>query len=360
MNQPDETATPPNTSKEPLPGLGAAMQAQEEWEWLESLRRAGGNAELGAQIEQEFRLVKDYWLQTVQPRIARRRLRDIELFVADSAYLLLIGTQRKAEEWNRKQKDRLSRLDVDLSGEKFRRPEILFADEKLKPEILAEIAAPLMNRSEVKTSPAEAVRGAHELLMAAERYIETLPELKRGIEAIKRDMDLAFSKVTFAEILQSNEEESGQLKFLPTTQKGRNAGRLSLAALKTAVKNHLEKEGKKRPQLTEEQYNRQTEQNAKLQQGGRSYSTGKRTTYQEWLQKWRAEPDEEIRCCFQNNQIMLQTLCAMRWERFKKHRLDQQRRTQKRETALLEKRKLKVNLPQSAASSPTSARKRRK
>jgi hypothetical protein len=114
-------------------------------------------------IEQELRLAKEYWLRTVQPHIEGRRLRDVELFVAKDAHLRLRGSQRKAEDWNRTQEGRLSPLDVDLPGEKFREPEVLFADENLKPEILAEIAAPLINKSEAKVSPTEAVRNAHEL-----------------------------------------------------------------------------------------------------------------------------------------------------------------------------------------------------
>lgn len=368
MNHTDETAPQSNISKESGRlglGLSVAMQAQEEQKWLELIRRAGGNTELGVQIEHEFRLAKEYWLRTVQPHIAGRRLRDIERFVAEAAYRLLLEAQRKAEQWNQKQQNRLSRLDVNLSGEKFRRPEILRADEKLTPEVLAQIAAPLMNKSEVKMSPAEAVRSAHEILMAAERYIGTLPELKRGIEALTSDTDSAFSMVTFDEILRSNEKESGQLPLLPTAQQKRNEGKLSVTALKNAVKDYFEKEGKNRPQLTEEQYNRETEQNAKLHQVSRysKIAIRKRASYQEWLQKWRAEPDEEINHCMRNNQIMLQTLCTMRWERFKKHWQDQQSRTQKRKpskSTLPKGEKSKTNLPHSAASSPITAGKRKK
>ncbi|MGB7748262.1 MAG: hypothetical protein WBN75_13350 [Verrucomicrobiia bacterium] len=316
-----------------------------------------------AEIERELRLAKEYWLRTVQPYIAGRKLRDIELFVAQDAYLLLMGAQRKAEDWNRIQKGRLSRLDVDLSGEEFRKPEVLFANENLKPEFLAEIAAPLMNKSEAKMTPAEAVRNAHELLMAAERYIGTLPKSLRGIEVLKADMGLAFSKVTFDEILRSNEKDSGQLPFLPTAQQKRNEGKLSLTALKKAVKVFYEKEKKNRPQLTEEQYNRETEQNAKLLQEGNIYVTGKRKSYQECYQKWQSQPDEEISYCMQKKQIELQILCLMRWERFKKLWQDQQSRTQKRkpsESQRPKKRKSKANLPHSAASSPITAGKRQK
>ncbi len=174
-----------------------------------------GITEKRAAIEQELRLAKEYWLQRVQPHIAGRRLRDVELFVAQDAYLLLRGAQRKADDWNRTQEGQLSPLNVDLSGEKFHEPEVLFADENLKPEILAEIAAPLINKSEARMTPGESVRAAHELLMAAERYIRTLPEKKDEIDSWRSDFDTAFSTITFAEIEASNKNDSGRLPLLP-------------------------------------------------------------------------------------------------------------------------------------------------
>ena len=320
-----------------------------------------GITEKRAAVEQEFRLAKEYWLRTVQPHIAGRRLRDVELFVAQDAYLLLRGAQRKAEDWNRTQEGRLSPLDVDLSGGKFREPEVLFADENLKPEILAGIAAPLMNKSEARMTPGELVRTAHELLMAAERYIGTLPEKKEGPASWKSDFDLAFGHVLFAEILQSNEKTSGQLPLLPPVQQERNAGKLSLAALRRAVKDFLEQRKKNRPQITEEQYTRETEQNAKLAQEGRitMIVTGKPMTFQEW----QSQPDEAIKDCLQNNRILLQDLCTMRWERFKNHWQEQQNRVLAREANKEAKAKTKVpktKLPKSAASSPTTVGKRQK
>lgn len=190
------------------------------------------------------------------------------------------GAQRNAEDWNCTQEGRRSPLDVDLSGEKFREPEVLFADKDLKPQILAEIAAPLMNKNEAKVTPADAVRLAHELLMAAERYIGTLPEKKQGTESLVSDIELAFSPVSFAEIWRSNEKDSGQLPLLPPVQQGRNEGKLSLTALRKAVKDFFEQEKKSRPQITEEQYNHEAEQDARLAQEGR-LPMRKPTTYQE-------------------------------------------------------------------------------
>jgi hypothetical protein len=307
-------------------------------------------------IERELRLAKEYWLQTVQPRIAGRKLRDVELFVAKDAYLHLYGAQRRAEDWNCTQEGRLSPLDVDLSGEKFRKPEVSFADKDLKPQILAEIAAPLMNKSKSKLTPAEAVRLAHELLMAAERYIGTLPEQKEGTESLVSDIELAFSTVTFTEIEASNGKDSGQLPLLPPVQQGRNEGKLSLTALRKAVKDFYEQEKNNRPQITEEQFNHAAEQDARLAQEGRliMIGSGKRTTYQEW----QRQPDEAITDCLQNNRLSWDTLCTMRWERFKRLYDKQQLQASTRKPPKPKKSETKP--PKSAATSPQTAGKREK
>lgn len=304
-------------------------------------------------IERELRLAKEYWLQTVQPRIAGRKLRDVELFVAKDAYLHLYGAQRRAEDWNCTQEGRLSPLDVDLSGEKFRKPEVSFADKDLKPQILAEIAAPLMNKSKSKLTPAEAVRLAHELLMAAERYIGTLPEKKQGTESLVSDIELAFSTVTFTEIEASNGKDSGQLPLLPPVQQGRNEGKLSLTALRKAVKDFFEQEKKSRPQITEEQYNHEAEQDARLAQEGK-LSRVETMSYQEWQRRNQEAVDD----CLQNNRILFQDLCMMRWERFKRLYDKQQLQASTRKPSKPKKSETKP--PKSAATSPQTAGKREK
>ena len=205
------------------------------------------NAEEQAEIESALRLAKEYWLRTVQPYIVGRKLRGVELFIASDAHSILKAAIKRAATWNNfcaiVTKD-LPRspvsLDVNLSAENFREPEELFADKNLKPDLLAKIAAPLMNKSKGKMTPAEAVRNAYELLMAAERYIRTLPQEQQGTESVTGEIDLALSPVTFNEILRSNEKDSGQLPFLPPVQKGRNEGRLTLEALKIAVTRFLQ------------------------------------------------------------------------------------------------------------------------
>lgn len=285
-------------------------------------------------IEWELRLAKEYWLRTVQPHIAGRKLRGVELFVANHAHSNLQVAKKNADDWNRSYPftmvGALVLVDVDLSAENFREPEELFADENLKPEMLAEIAASLMNKNKVEITPAEAIRTAHELLMAAERYIGALPKQKQGTESLATEIGFTFSPVTFAEILRSNEKDSGQTPLLPPVQQGRNEGRLTLTALKAAV-----------TRFWQEHPNREEEYDC---------------------EQWQDEVDifapEQAP---EGGQISLQDLCTLRWERFKNYWQHQQSRAQKRkppQSKRPKKSETKANLPQSAASSPTTAGKR--
>lgn len=304
-----------------------------------------------AAVEQELRLAKEYWLRTIQPRIAGRKLRDVELFVAQDAHRRLQAAQRKAEVWNRSEEGQLSPLEIELSGEKFHEPEVLFADENLKPEILAKIAAPLMYQCEAKMTSTEAVRTAHELLMAAERYIRTLPDQKHGTEFLVSDLVLETSPVSFVMILRSNEKDSGQLPLLPPVQQKRNEGQLSLTALRTAVKDFLEQKKKDRQPIPKKQWNDETKQDVRLGLTG----SGKPMTYQEW----QSEPDEAIKDCLKNDQILFQDLCTLRWERFKNQWDKQQLLASTRKPRKPpEFKKPKTQFPKSAATSPTTAGKR--
>jgi hypothetical protein len=318
-----------------------------------------------AAVEQELRLAKEYWLQKVRPHIAGRKLRDVELFVAQNAHLLLRGAQRKAEDWNRTQEGRLSPLDVDLSGGNFREPDVLFADKNLKPEILAAIAAPQLVKENAKLTPVEAIRNAHELLMAAEQYIRTLPEKKELIASWIADFDTAFSTVTFAEIEVSNKTTSGQLPLLPPIalkRKGRPEKEtcdrpLSVPAIRAAVKHFLDE---RTPRMSQEQYERGQQQQDRLAKAGMliQLGSGKPMSYQEWQQSNQDGIDD----CLKNNRISLQNLCTMRWERFKKISQDQQNRAFAREAKKTgDKPKApKTKAPKSAASSSLAAGKRQK
>jgi hypothetical protein len=326
-------------------------------------------AEQRAKVEQELRLAKEYWLRTVQPHNAGRILRGVEFFAAQHAHWLLQEAIKQAGDWNhlcdvKKDKAHLPvSVAVDLSADDFRAPEVpemLFADN-VKPEILAAIAAPLVKEA-AKLTPTDAIRNAHELLMVAERYIGTLPEKKSGTESFIADFEQAFSTVTFAEIEASNREGSGQLPLLPPVgqkKKGRAKRELaekplSKTAIKNAVKHYL---NERTPRMSQEQYEREQEQTARLAKAGMlvMMGSGKPRTYQEW----QSDNQKAIDDCLNNNRISLQDLCTMRWERFKKSRQVQQRRAVSREAKKEASKEAKPGLPKSAASSPTTAGKRK-
>ena len=313
-------------------------------------------AEERAKVEQALRLAKEYWLRTVRPHIAGRILRGVEFFAAQHARWLLQEVIKQAGDWNhlcnlKKDEAHLPvTVAVDLSADDFRAPEVpemLFADN-VKSEILAAIAAPLVKEA-AKLTPADAIRNAHELLMVAERYIGTLPEKKSGTESFIADFEQAFSTVTFAEIEASNREGSGQLPLLPPVgqkKKGRDRQEVAERPL-----------NERTPRMSQEQYEREQEQTARLAKAGMlvMMGSGKPRTYQEW----QSDNQKAIDDCLNNNRISLQDLCTMRWERFKKSRQLQQLRAVSRETNKEASKEAKLGLPKSAASSPTTVGKRK-
>ena len=274
-----------------------------------------------AEIEQELRLAKKYWLEEIQPFIKGRTLRDVEFFVAHNAHRILQAAIKKAENWNSScvatrvgSPLPVSVDDVDLSAENFRAPEVpkmLFADN-VKPEILAAIAVPLVKNQTGKLPPVEAIRNAHELLMAAERYIGTLPK-KTESPIAEFEGGFRFRTVTFTEIFQSNKNKSGQLPLLPPQQvkrKGRSVKEildepLSEKAIKAEVKKFFEKHY---PSWMEEE------------DEGEERNDNEENPFTVFAME-----------CLKNNLISLQDLCTMRWERFKKFGQDQQNRVLTRE-----------------------------
>ena len=268
------------------------------------------------EVARDLRLMKEYWLRTIQPFIKGRPLRGLDLFVAVNAHRRLEEARRRAEEWNRTERGKAFPVPVDtlteLEHEEFREPEELWRDVNLKPEALAAIAAPLMSKRTAKWTPDEAICSAHELLLAAGRYIGTLPEQKLGVAGAIADLETTFSSVSFTEILRSNDKNSGRLPLLPPVQDKRNEGvsgkpRLSLGAIKAAVKMFL---AKNTASQTQEEYERVQKQEEMLAEQGK---LRKPMNYQEWRQR----NQEAIDDCMKNNQISLQDLCTMRWERFK-------------------------------------------
>lgn len=281
----------------------------------------------------DLRLQKAYWLQTIQPHIAGRKLCGAELCIAADAHCWLRGMADGARRWNETEEGKKSPIPEDAFPEfekaEFHEPEELVADESVRPEILAGIAATLV-KTEKKLSIGEAVRTAHELLTAAQRYVGTLPKpIQRNDPRayLNAYYEKRFSKITFEEILKSNEKKSGQLPLLPPVQQGRNDGSLTMAALKAAVKRFLQPLS-----ISEVDYEREEDEreigikkNVEKFGSGFSYIEGKRLTYQEW----QKQNQDSINDCLQNNRISLHLLTTLRWERFKKFWLKQQERAQK-------------------------------
>jgi hypothetical protein len=288
--------------------------------------------------EAELRLHMAYWLKSIQPYIAGRKIHGAELYIANNAHSHLKGIAKYAAEWwNTTEDGKKSPIPPesfpDWEKEEFYEPEELFADQNLKPEILAGIAATLVKTGRKNQTPAEAVRDAHELLLAAERYIGTLPKQARSITEQLERQD--FCKIAFAEILRSN--ESGKLPLLPPVQTGRNGGKLTMNALKTAVKRFLQQNA---PTITKEQFEKEEEEWARtVRQNKEDIKTnklipemsrigsGKTLTYREW-QKLN---QDSINDCLENNRISAHLITELRWERFRHFYEKQQSRSDKRQ-----------------------------
>ena len=52
-------------------------------------------------IANELRLAKTYWLKTIHPYVAGRRLQGVEFYMAADAHRRLQAAQRQAEDWNK-------------------------------------------------------------------------------------------------------------------------------------------------------------------------------------------------------------------------------------------------------------------
>lgn len=283
--------------------------------------------------ETELRLVKEYWLQTIQPFIVGRKLHGVEFFVAQDAWYHLRKIQGDA---NRPSASGIPL--VDFASDEFREPEELFRDGNLKPDTLAGIAAPLLRKDTATLPPIAAVKVAHELLMAAERYIEKLPKKKTGAEHAGNDVRLALSPVQFADIVASNKKDSGQLPLLPGVYgKSRE---LALPALRAAVKRFLVEKGRNRPQMTEAEWNFEAEQTKALEKAGRlvQLGSGKPPTFQEW----QNQPAEAIADALHNSRIILQDLCDLRFQRFKTFLAKQRHAGSQQKTKAKKPRKLKA------------------
>lgn len=280
-----------------------------------------------ANVERELRLSKEYLLRTIYPYVKGRALHGIEFFVAVDANRRLQRAKIDADDWNKRceaANDGLHEpvtVDVDLSAAEFcepEKPKMLFA-ENLTPQMLAQVAAPLMNNGKA-IAPEEAIRNAHGLLIAAERYIGTLPEKSESQDGWSADFAVAFSHVSFAEIVESNKMESGRLPLLPTLQGSSKTGdnSLSLKQIRAEVKRFLQRQ----VSLTPEEYEQAAQQDESLVSGGHMTRFGQSVDYDEWMARNYAAVDG----CLKNSRISVQDLCTLRWERFKQFALKQRTR----------------------------------
>ena len=171
------------------------------------------------ELTRRLQLTKEYWLRTTQPHIEDRALRGVELYVATDAYSRLRKAHGNAELWNQTADGKRAPVPAEAfpnwSRDEFREPEELSRDEKLTPELLAAIAAPMMQGRTVGLTLLAIVGVAHDLLRAAQQYVNALPEQKRGIDHIVDGLHKAFNTVTFAEIEASNKGNSRQVPLLP-------------------------------------------------------------------------------------------------------------------------------------------------
>lgn len=239
-----------------------------------------------------------------------------ELFVALDANRRLRDAEDQARQWNETKDGQSSPVPpeafLELQAETFREPEALFRDDNLKPETLARIASPLLKEKWPELTAGDAVRRAHEILIEAERYLAALPAEKQGIEKLIHELEQGFSRVSFAEILRSSDEGSGQVPLLGGVAKKRAA--LSAGALKMAVRRYFEREKQNRSRVSKREWNRQVAQRRKLIKPGAfpQLANENPQTYHQW----QRELDNEINDSLQNKQITLQRLCDLRWQRF--------------------------------------------
>jgi hypothetical protein len=271
-------------------------------------------------LELELRLAKEYWLKTIQPYIAGRKLHGVEFYIAHDAYVWLCSLENTGKAVS------IAEVTHPESDEKeeFRKPEELVAEENLKPEILAQIAASLTIEGRKKVTADEAVRYAHDLLIAAEQYIGTLPKHRWGTGSITDWFEMEFRKVTFAEILQSNEKQSGRLPLLPPVQQMRNEGRLTMNALKIAVKRFLQEQILSKTRQQYESYEQHWKELVKKREEDKTagklsgtpfrLGNGKILTYQEW----QKQNQDSLADCLENERISFRLLAVLRYSRFKK------------------------------------------
>lgn len=196
-------------------------------------------------IQHKIQLVSKYWTETIHPYIKNRELPPVEWCVAADGYRRVEREMRDAQAWNESKIGQHFPVSAEtiaaILSDESSKPKALRAADKLTPEVLAQIAAPLLNRRAIRLlnngkpirQAADAISIARDLLIAAQSYIAKLPKNPEFYAALSRGSD----PVPFDEILRSS--QAGGLRLLPPVQAGRNEGKLTPTAIATAIKRFL-------------------------------------------------------------------------------------------------------------------------
>jgi hypothetical protein len=277
-----------------------------------------------AAFEEELRLTKNYWLESIWPYIEGRPV------IVWSEYLLVHESHwrlgdavKKAAQWNESLgPDTVhSPITIDVNWAKnFRAPTVPATSyaENMAPESLAATAALLIKSNINDASPAEAIRKAHELIMAAELYIGTLPP-KPHFEPVLHfpNLQMSLIRIHFKTIAASSQNsvpwlpslqaKSKEKRKAKTTKPRLDASPLSLNGVKAAVERFLKSHGMNADEASKHDY-------------------------------------------VINSHISLEDLSLMRWERFKDHSRVQQLRANNRSAKKAKKlAKQNTKLTKSAA-----------
>jgi len=278
--------------------------------------------------ENELYLAKNYWLNTIQPFILGRRLHGVEFFIAHNAYMQLCLMEKAFQNQGAAM---VTQDEMHPEGEspEFLKPKEMYADENLNASILAQIAALLLKPNQIG-SPFDAVSKAHELLIAAEEYIDKLPKQKHGTGTLTQVLEQQFQTVSFDEILRSNETGSGRLPLLPPVQQKRNEGRLTKNALIIAIKRFLTKQQALKTRQRLNDYDK-TWANLQKQFGQGNADPlrpGNNTTLT--FEEWQKQNQDSISDCLSNERLSFVLLAELRYERFKAFFGKQQKQALKR------------------------------
>lgn len=283
------------------------------------------------EIATELQFACAYWLRTIQPHIAGRKLRGAEYYLAVHGHSLLKNAADKAANWNAGCRGKQSPLVLpNFEDSQFRPPEPIYADD-VSAAALAGVTAQLLPKKP-KLSRSEAIREAHDLIVTAEQYVANLP--KRSASAAGDLASLMFSTVTFSEIQASNKEDSGKIPLLPNEREGKAGQGLkeqTLDAIRKAVKRHLDQsiEG-----ISEKDYEADVIQESLILENGVGQLTKGRTGVAVSFQEYQAKQKSVNSYYFRNSCVLVGILAQMRFDRFKKGSRSRQDGAATRETKL--------------------------